>query len=171
MGKNNHLGADAGAKELVVEIDRNGVRESGLVFTNNEEGHQKLICRQTAPKVNWSELLTPRFIALLGGRAMLPRQVSFDPLFIHGAGLALIAKSREINLGDRRHTDPIKHAPQGAFEIMVKLLVEDSQGFGSTGFEESIPAPFTLLDLPKETVYKVEIEAWLSHWAAVRSVV
>jgi transposase len=41
--KCHHVGVDVGAKELVVAIDRNGSRESGVVFTNQAEGHQKLI--------------------------------------------------------------------------------------------------------------------------------
>jgi transposase len=37
------VGVDVGAKELVVSIDRNGARESGIVFTNDAVGHRMLI--------------------------------------------------------------------------------------------------------------------------------
>ena len=43
MVKCHDVGIDVGAKELVVSIQRNGARESGIVFTNNAEGHRKLI--------------------------------------------------------------------------------------------------------------------------------
>ncbi len=39
----HYVGVDVGAKELVVSIDRNGTRESGIVFTNDAAGHRKLI--------------------------------------------------------------------------------------------------------------------------------
>jgi len=39
----NHVGVDVGARELVVSIDRNEMRESGVVFTNDADGHRKLI--------------------------------------------------------------------------------------------------------------------------------
>jgi len=41
--KCNYVGVDVGAKELVASIDRNGARESGLVFTNDAVGHRMLI--------------------------------------------------------------------------------------------------------------------------------
>ena len=41
--KRHYVGVDVGAKELVVSIDRNGTRESGIVFTNDAAGHRKLI--------------------------------------------------------------------------------------------------------------------------------
>ncbi len=37
------VGVDVGARELVVSIERNGIRESGIVFTNDASGHRKLI--------------------------------------------------------------------------------------------------------------------------------
>ncbi len=37
------VGVDVGARELVVSIDRNGIRESGIVFTNDAGGHRKLL--------------------------------------------------------------------------------------------------------------------------------
>ncbi len=37
------VGVDVGARELVVSIDRNGIRESGIVFSNDAGGHRKLI--------------------------------------------------------------------------------------------------------------------------------
>jgi transposase len=37
------VGVDVGAKELVVAIDRGGSRESGIVLSNDGEGHRKLI--------------------------------------------------------------------------------------------------------------------------------
>jgi transposase len=39
----HNVGVDVGAKELVVSIDRSGTRESGVVFTNDADGHRKLI--------------------------------------------------------------------------------------------------------------------------------
>jgi transposase len=39
----HHVGVDVGAKELVVSMERGGVRECGLVFSNDAEGHRKLI--------------------------------------------------------------------------------------------------------------------------------
>jgi transposase len=41
--KCHYVGVDVGAKELVVAIDRDGSRESRVVFANQAEGHQKLI--------------------------------------------------------------------------------------------------------------------------------
>ena len=41
--KCHYVGVDVGAKELVVSIDQNGSRESGMVFTNDAGGHRKLI--------------------------------------------------------------------------------------------------------------------------------
>lgn len=43
MGACHFVGVDVGAKELVVAMDRNGVRESGMVFDNDREGHRQLI--------------------------------------------------------------------------------------------------------------------------------
>ncbi len=43
MLKCHHVGVDVGAKELVVSIERDGTRESGIVFTNDAGGHRKLI--------------------------------------------------------------------------------------------------------------------------------
>lgn len=43
MLKCHTVGVDVGAKELVVAVDRNGARESGVVFTNDAGGHRKLI--------------------------------------------------------------------------------------------------------------------------------
>ena len=37
------VGVDVGAKELVVAIERNGTRESGIVFANDADGHRRLI--------------------------------------------------------------------------------------------------------------------------------
>jgi transposase len=37
------VGVDVGAKELVVAIERNGARESGIVFANDADGHRRLI--------------------------------------------------------------------------------------------------------------------------------
>ncbi len=37
------VGVDVGARELVVSIERNGIRESGIVFTNDANGHRQLI--------------------------------------------------------------------------------------------------------------------------------
>ncbi len=37
------MGVDVGKKDLVVAIERNGTRESGIVFTNDADGHRKLI--------------------------------------------------------------------------------------------------------------------------------
>lgn len=41
--KCHYVGVDVGAKELVVSIERDGTRESGIVFTNDAGGHRKLI--------------------------------------------------------------------------------------------------------------------------------
>ncbi|MCP5060017.1 MAG: IS110 family transposase [bacterium] len=43
MKQSHHVGVDVGAKELVVAIDRDGVRETGIVFPNDRDGHRKLI--------------------------------------------------------------------------------------------------------------------------------
>ncbi len=37
------VGVDVGAKELVVAIERNGTRESGILFANDADGHRRLI--------------------------------------------------------------------------------------------------------------------------------
>jgi len=39
----HYVGVDVGAKELVVSIERGGIRESGIVFANDAGGHRKLI--------------------------------------------------------------------------------------------------------------------------------
>jgi len=39
----HYVGVDVGAKELVVSIERDGTRESGIVFTNDAGGHRELI--------------------------------------------------------------------------------------------------------------------------------
>lgn len=41
--KRHHVGIDVGAKELVITVDRDGARESGLVFANDANGHKKFI--------------------------------------------------------------------------------------------------------------------------------
>ncbi len=41
--KCHYVGVDVGAKELVVSIERDGTRESRIVFTNDAGGHRKLI--------------------------------------------------------------------------------------------------------------------------------
>jgi transposase len=41
--KCHYVGVDVGAKELVVAIDRDGSRERRVVFSNQAEGHKKLI--------------------------------------------------------------------------------------------------------------------------------
>ena len=43
LGGCSHVGIDVGAKELVIAIERDGVRESGVVLTNDADGHRKLI--------------------------------------------------------------------------------------------------------------------------------
>ena len=43
MERWHSVGVDVGAKELVVAIERNGTRESGIVFANDADGHRRLI--------------------------------------------------------------------------------------------------------------------------------
>jgi len=43
LGERHYVGVDVGAKELLVAIERAGVRETAIVLANDADGHRKLI--------------------------------------------------------------------------------------------------------------------------------
>ena len=108
--KCHYVGVDVGAKELVVSIDRNGTRESGIVFTNDSVGHRTLIRWATKKGATARVVLESTGVYGLDLAFALHRAKRVEVMVANPRAISAFAKRSSVGCRDREERSSALHS-------------------------------------------------------------